>query len=513
MPTFLNKALNLLKKKWTLGIIAFVVIVAGGYLIFFRHSATYQFVTVKSGSITESVSLTGNTTPEQSVSLTFGASGIISNTYSDLGKQVYAGQVLAELNMNELLAGLHQAEANVLEQQARLQSLKSGARPEDIALYKQKYADASSALIIAMRNAYLQTESAVLRYSDTIFTNGTTVGPTINVQTQSDSEKNSIEMDRIIVGEKLKKWKDNLARLDTSMDEKTLNDVRAVGRDAIVFTSDFLDHIGTIVGILNPNGSNMTQANIDTIRTNINTASQLVFSGASAEQTAYSAWTSASQTLISQSAGSKPEDINAQAASVLGAQASMESATAKIRNAQIIAPISGTVTQFDVKVGQLASPSVPLVSIMSDTGYEVDAGVSETDVGKISIGDKVTMTLDAFQNETFAGSVFYIAPAETNTQGVISYQIKISFDKPDARLKSGLTANIDIQTKHKDGILVLPQSGILQNDNGTFVEVLENGAVKQNPVKLGIQDQKGNVEVISGATEGEQVINIGLKTP
>jgi HlyD family secretion protein len=103
------------------------------------------------------------------------------------------------------------------------------------------------------------------------------------------------------------------------------------------------------------------------------------------------------------------------------------------------------------------------------------------------------------------GSVFYIAPAETNTQGVVSYGIKISFDTPDTRLKSGLTANIDIETNTKDGVLVLPQFAILQNDQGSFVETLENNQVIQVPVKLGIQDQKGNVEVVSGVTEGEQV--------
>jgi multidrug efflux pump subunit AcrA (membrane-fusion protein) len=75
-----------------------------------------------------------------------------------------------------------------------------------------------------------------------------------------------------------------------------------------------------------------------------------------------------------------------------------------------------------------------------------------------------------------------------------------------------LTANIDIQTKHKDKVLILPQYAILQNDQGTFVETLDsNKKIKQNPVTLGIVDEKGNVEVISGVTEGEQVLNIGLK--
>ncbi len=131
------------------------------------------------------------------------------------------------------------------------------------------------------------------------------------------------------------------------------------------------------------------------------------------------------------------------------------------------------------------------------------------------VGDAATMTLDAFPNETFAGSVFYIAPAQTNTQGVISYEIKISFAKADPRLKSGLTANIDIQTKKKENVLILPQYAILQNDSGTFVETLAGtgtGTVTTTtPVTLGIQDQKGNVEVLSGVTLGEQVINIGLK--
>lgn len=502
---------NLIRSKVVIGITAGLVVIVGGYFLFFRHSPVYKFVTVQRGSITELVSLTGNTIPQQSVSLSFGSSGVISHTYSDLGKSVQVGQVLAELNMSDLSAGLNQAQANVVAQQAKLEGLQTGARPEDVALYKQKYADASSALIIAMNNAYLQAESAVLNHVDTLFTNSTTVNPIIKVSTQSWNEERSIETDRLIAGEKLKKWKEALTSLNSLSDDKSINDVRNAGKEVIQFTSGFINRLGTIVGNLNPNASNLSQADIDTYRTSVNTAAQTVSSGASSEQTAYAAWTSASQTLISQESGSKPEDINAQIAVVKSAQASVDSALAKIINAQIRAPISGTITQFDAKVGQFASPGTTLVSIMSDTGYEIDAGVSEVDVGKVSVGDIVSMTLDAFPNETFAGTVFYLAPAETNVQGVVSYKIKISFDKPDARLKSGLTANIDIQTNRKDEVLMLPQYAILQNNQGNFVSVIENGVVKQNPVKLGIQDQKGNVEIVSGVTEGEQVLNIGLK--
>ena len=489
MPTFLNKVPSFLKSKWVLGVIVLVILGVGGYFLFFHRSQTYQFVTVERGFINESVSITGNTTPAESVSLTFGSSGVISRTYSDLGKQVWAGQVLAELNTNDLVAGLHQAQASVLEQQAKLQALQNGTKTND----------ASLAFIIAMRDAYLETETAVLRYADTIFTNGVSVNPVIKIRTQSQDEERSIETERLIVGEKLKKWKDNLANLNVLSDSKTINYVREIGSDAIISIAIFLDNLGTITANLNPNNSGLLQSEIDTDRTTVNTAAQAVSTAASALQSAYTAWTSA------------PEDLNAQEAAVKAVEASVESAQAKIHNAQIVAPISGTITQFDAKIGQLASPNTPLISIISNTGYEVDAGVSEVDIGKILLNNTVSMTLDAFPNEIFSGSVFYVAPAETNVQGVISYQIKISFDKSDLRLKSGLTANIDIQTKRKDNVLILPQYAILQNDSGTFVETLLNKVIKQNPVVLGITDQKGNVEVISGVTEGEQVLNIGLK--
>ena len=388
---------KIFKSKIMISVVAVIIVCVGGYFFFFHKSPTYQFVTTQRGSITESVSLTGNTTPSQSVSLSFGSSGIISHTYSALGEKVSAGEVLAELNMNDLTAGLHQAQANADQQQAKLKALQSGSQPTD----------ATSAFIVSMRDAYLETETAIFRYADTFFNNGVSVNPVINIRTQNQDEEKSIEAERLVVGEKLKKWKDALANLSALSDVETINNAANVGSDTVISIAGFLDHLGTIAANLNPNNSGLTQTEINTDQTTINTAAQTASAAASSEQSAYDAWTSA------------PQNIDAQEAAVLAAEASVESAQAKIQNAQIIAPISGTVTQFDAKIGQLASPAAPLVSIMSDAGYEVDAGVSETDVGKVSVNDTVTMTLDAFQNETFAGSVFYIAPAETNIQGVV----------------------------------------------------------------------------------------------
>ena len=124
MPTFLNKIPNFLKSKWTLGAIALIILIVAGYFVFHKKPA-YQFVTVQNGSITESVSLTGNTIPNQSVSLTFGSSGNISRIYSALGKEVWAGQLLAELNTKDLLAQLRDAQAGLVIAEQNASSSKN----------------------------------------------------------------------------------------------------------------------------------------------------------------------------------------------------------------------------------------------------------------------------------------------------------------------------------------------------------------------------------------------------
>ena len=509
--SFFSVLRNLIRSKIVIGIIILLIFGVGGYLLFHR-SPTYQFVTVKSGSITESVSLTGNTTPAQSVSLTFNTSGIISRTYSDLGKAVRRGQVLAELNTSDLLAQLYQAQATLDAQVARLLGLQSGSRPEDIAIAKVNLDNAKADLentkmqqATLVKNAHLALLNSTLSAYSTTNTDitSTTVMPIISGTYNGDTE-GAITIQTLSSGGG---GYFNAGGLVTATGVVSTNST-PIGTSGLFISFpqgyNVSSGIAWTIPIPNTRASNYI--------TNLN----LYNSSLAAQNTALTQGQAAVLQLQAQldlkQAGSTPTDISAQEAQVAQARASLQSAWAKLENAQIISPIGGVVTQFDAKVGQFASQNTPLVSIMSDTGYEVDAGVSEMDVGKVSVGDKVTMTLDAFQNQTFDGAVFYIAPAQTNTQGVITYQVKISFDKPDPQLKSGLTANINIETSHKDNVLILPQYAILQNDQGTFVKTLVDKKIVESPVTLGLQDQKGNVEVVSGVTDGEQVLNIGLKT-
>ncbi len=522
MQNIISSPLQWLRKlsrtKIIIGVIAVAVVGIGGYFLW-PKTPVYQFVTVERGSIAETVSVTGNTTPISSVVLGFGNSGNIARVNSSVGKNVSKGQVLSELNTSDLYAQVRQAQANVDTQQAKLQGLQAGSRPEDVAASQasldkagQDLANMYASVGDASADSYAKANDAVRVQLDKFFSSAETDTPKLTYITANSQEQNNAESERQSVTYALNKW-----QAETAVSNQTNTSLDTLLRDGVTYLASVRELLNSLSKTLSL-APGLTADTLATYKANVTTALNGV-------NIASKNLNTASQNIASQKltvsqlqaqldlkkAGSTPQDIQAQQAQVESAQAQVQSALSKLQNSQIVAPMSGVITQFDAKVGQYASPGTTLISIISQGAFEVDALVSETDVGKVALSNKVTMTLDAFPSETFTGSVFYIDPAQTTSEGVVGYKIKIAFDKADRRMKSGLTANIDIKTRHKDNVLRLPQYAILQNDDDTFVQVVENNVVKDISVTLGLQDQDGNVEIISGVTEGQQVLNIGLK--
>lgn len=468
------------KTKIIIGVSIAAVLGIIGYF-FWPKTPVRQFVTVSQGPITETVSVTGNTTPTSSVSLGFGNSGNIARVYSSVGKNIYQGQVLAELNSNDLYAQALQTQANAAASEASLNKAE------------QDLANMHASIPDTFADSYAKANDAVRVQLDQLFSNGEGTAPKLtytvaNFQAQSDAEA-----ERQSTTDALNKWRVQLAAPDQTSDS-----LETLLQDGVEYLAHIRQLLITVAKTLE-SAPGLTATTLASYKANVTAALNEI-------NTASKNLNSASQNIAAQ----KLTIVQLQA-QVESVQTGDQSTAAKLENSQIVAPISGVITQFDAKVGQFATPGAALVSIISGNSFEVDALVSETDVGKIALNNKVSMTFDAFPNETFTGSIFYIDPAQTTTAGVVGYKIKVAFDTADSRMKSGLTINLDVATRHKDSVLYLPQYAILQNDKGTFVQVLENGTIKDVPVTLGLQDQNGNAEIVSGVTLGEQVLNIGLK--
>lgn len=513
-------------KKGVIITVVAIVVVAGAIYFFWlkSNSSPYQLVSVSRGTITEVVSVTGNTTPIQSLDLSFENGGTVAAVYKNAGDQVSAGNTLVSLDTGSLQAQLAQAQAAVASAQATLAGLQAGPTPQAIQVAQAAVASAQQSLTNsytgipnAVADAYAKATDAVRNQIGAFYSNPDSSNPQLSFSINAPGIMNSADVERTQVGQELNNWQAQINLLNSvtlPLPTSTLDQA----------LQNATDHLSVVATMLNTDATavvdetGLSASTVDTYQNDVANAITEA-NGASSAISAIAQTIASQRVAVAQAeaqlsetlAGSTTNAIAAQQAQVAAAQANVQSIQVSIANDSLVSPINGVVTVQNAKVGQVATPGQVITSIISANNFEVDAYVPETDIGKIAIGNTVSMTFDAFQGETFAGKVFYIDPAETILSGVVDYLVKVSFNTPDTRIKSGLTANLDINTQTDQNALILPQYAVIQNASGTYVDIVQNGKETPVPVTLGISDQNGNVEIASGVTVGEQVVNIGLK--
>ena len=269
-------------------------------------------------------------------------------------------------------------------------------------------------------------------------------------------------------------------------------------------------------------GSDLSQTNLTSYKTSVGTAQTNIvtaFSSVSAQKQSLASQKitnqnniSAAQSTLSvaqrelqlKQAGSTPEEIAFQSAQVNRAYADVLYYQSELAKTVLRAPISGIVTAINIDPGEMATANAQAIALMSKGAFEIEAFISESDIGKVIVGQEASVTLDAYgENVQFLARVVRVDPAETSVDGVASYKTILMFDREDVRIKSGMTAQTTITTQSKEKALALSYSCVsFDQQNRPFV-VLKNGA--RIFINMGIAGSDGSVEIISGLRAGQKV--------
>jgi HlyD family secretion protein len=146
------------------------------------------------------------------------------------------------------------------------------------------------------------------------------------------------------------------------------------------------------------------------------------------------------------------------------AEASLDRAKINLSYATIYAPISGVVIDRKVNVGQTvaASFSSPtLYTIANDLKkMQVQATIDESDIGRISIGQEVTFTVDAYPDDRFRGTVSQIRLAPVSISNVVNYTVIIDFDNDQLKLMPGMTANVRVVVGTATNVIRVPNMAL-----------------------------------------------------
>jgi HlyD family secretion protein len=218
----------------------------------------------------------------------------------------------------------------------------------------------------------------------------------------------------------------------------------------------------------------------------------------------------AEETLQEALAGADSLQVALKQSELDSAKATLDKALEQLESAKegypVVAPFDGVVADVNVKPGDEVNANTVIIELIDPSAFEMSAIVDEIDVAQLRLGQKATVTLDAFADLELSGNVSSISAFAQSQSGVVSYPISVSLSTPqDVRLLEGMSATATIEIKLATNALLIPKQAIVGTSSRAVVMVMVDGQQQPRMVTLGATDGV-RTEAVSGLKEGDVVI-------
>ena len=510
-----------MKKKIIIIAIVVIIIAIVLFQIFSKDSGeNLDLFTVERGTVSSEITETGQVQKGDKINLAFRNSGEVSNIYIEAGDEVSKGETLMKLDTASLALQLKEAETALEISQINLNKLMAGPVAEQIQIYQTAVnnrevalAAAQQTLIGANENALNTVDSAYLKaynayafvdyLENTYFTvpdqgglkvkeNKALINSAVSViQSVKGSVNSDSDQDNI---------NSLLSNVSTRLSDISLalSSVRQVTESA---------EYKNIVSSTDKTTLDTHQSYINTVITTLNNNEQAIDVAEISVETAAGNLLAAQNDLELLIAAPRDEDVDLYQNQVLQAKTNVEALNKQISDSYLKSPVAGQVAVVNKRVGELAQASGQdvAVTILPNVPYQIEVNIYEEDVVNIKVGNPVDITLVAFPDDEFSGSVVSIDPAEKIIDGVVYYKTIVGFNEVPDGVKSGMTTDVVIRPNVKENVLYIPQEAILEKDGSITVQVFKDGKTEGRIVELGLEGDD-YIEIISGLQEGEQVV-------
>lgn len=205
------------------------------------------------------------------------------------------------------------------------------------------------------------------------------------------------------------------------------------------------------------------------------------------------------------------------------ARANVAAARDTLSKTTMTAPMAGTITALPVEEGEVAvigtmnNPGTKLLTIADMSVVEAVMEVDETDVPNVRVGQQATVTIDAYPNKTFNGTVTEVGSSPmisaTAGQEAVNFEVKIQLENPPAGVRPGFSASADIITGTRNRSLAIPiqalvvrekkEGGKSKDEEGVYVH--KAGKAEFTPIATGLAGET-NIEIVRGLAEGQEIV-------
>ena len=458
----MNKASpkNIKRNYWLFAGI-FLLVAAGSYLWLNKSSngsgTPYQTAAANLGSLASNVEATGTLRAARSATLVWNTSGRVEAVHASVGDKVSTDQVLASLARDTASSNVILAEADLVTAQQNLDTLLQSN--SDVAQAMQNLADAKQSVSDAQDTLAFYEWTSLGR------------GPGALMTELQD------QMQPLHARLKIIEWVGN------KFYKNTPDDLRR--------KADFNLNLLT------------TKQNITDLITRYNwftgrPSDILMEQTRAAVNLAMARQEDAQRELDRFNNGKNVDDL-------VAARAKLAAAQATYNLSKIMAPFDGTVTQSVPQPGDKISTGQTAFRVDDLSHLMVDLQISEVDINNVTIGQLVSIRLDAVPNKTYKGLVSRVDQSASAGQTGVNFKVSVTLTDVDEQIKPGMTAVVTITTKEVGNALLVPNLAVRMVAGQRIVYILKNNQAVPVNVRLGA-NANDNSQVVGGDLKAGDLI-------
>ncbi|PKL79278.1 MAG: hypothetical protein CVV25_08525 [Ignavibacteriae bacterium HGW-Ignavibacteriae-4] len=207
--------------------------------------------------------------------------------------------------------------------------------------------------------------------------------------------------------------------------------------------------------------------------------------------------------------GAKREELILNKSGYSRAVNAKERAKLNLEYTLIKAPFQGVIGDLDMSVGQRVNPGEKLFKLLDISKLRIDVGVLESEITEIAKDNTAKITVTALPNQKYIGRVVFVSPYIDPINKTCKVTVEIN--NPDAKLKPGMFAQVNIETESLKNKILIPKDALLVRDRRNLVFVLEEKLARWKYVDIGEQNDLF-IEILKGVVPGEDVIVEGQYT-
>ncbi|MEZ4589551.1 MAG: efflux RND transporter periplasmic adaptor subunit [Chloroflexota bacterium] len=453
------------------------------------------------GDLSASATASGQLLPQREAILTASTAAPVTQVAVRLGDTVQPGDLLVQLDTADLQFDLANAEQSLALAQARLDDLLAPATAADIASAEAALASAQAQLddlLAGPSNTEIAlSEAAIASAQAQLNASVADLNSAQNSVSQSQilaAEANLLaaqqQLDRAIeVNEENPTEANHQARLQA---EQTVANAQAQLDALLAGPSVAASQSSVAAASARVDGS---QIDLDSTLAGATAATLANAEAAVAQQEANLANLLASPTA---------EQIRAAEAELTQAELNLADAQEALADAAIVAPFAGVVTAVYVTEGEIASG--PVLELVDSQSLAVVLSVDEVDIGSFALGQPAIVTLEAWPEREFESEIVAIAPSASDaSSALVTYDVHLAYQAEDLPTLIGLTADANLITAQRDGVLLVPNAAITPDRAAGkyYVDVQQaDGSFRQVEVSIGLRDGE-NTQITAGLAEGD----------